>query len=69
MGKIKSTLIISTYNWPEALLCCLNGVLQQSILPDEVIIADDGSTKDTNAAIEEFKKTSPFRIHHIWHED
>lgn len=69
MGKIKNTLIISTYNWPEALLCCLKGVTVQSVIPDQVIIADDGSTHETTAAIHNFKKTSPIRIDHIWHED
>ena len=45
----KSSLIISTYNWPEALRLCLLSVMEQSVLPDEVIIADDGSTGQTTA--------------------
>ena len=39
------SLIISTYNSPKALDLCLMSVLQQSVLPDEVLIADDGSMK------------------------
>ena len=42
---IKSTLIISTYEWPDALNLVLKSLLVQSRKPDEVIIADDGSTE------------------------
>ena len=41
------SLIISTYNSPQMLELCLKSVLQQSVLPDEVLIADDGSKEDT----------------------
>jgi len=41
-------LIITTYNWPEALRVTLRSVLRQTRLPDEVVIADDGS--DTRTA-------------------
>ena len=37
---MKTALIVTTYNWPEALRCCLASVLRQSTLPDEVVIAD-----------------------------
>jgi GT2 family glycosyltransferase len=69
MSKIKSTLIIATYNWPEALICCLRGVALQSTLPDEVIIADDGSTEETAEAISNFSEDSTLKINHIWQED
>lgn len=36
-------LLLTTYNWPEALGLVLESVSKQSHLPDEVIIADDGS--------------------------
>ena len=50
------SLIISTYNSPKALDLCLMSVLQQSVLPDEVLIADDGSNEETRKIVEEFKK-------------
>ncbi|WP_159467826.1 glycosyltransferase family 2 protein [Dyadobacter sp. 3J3] len=65
----KSSLIISTYNWPEALRLCLLSVKEQSVLPDEVIIADDGSTEETSAIIEAIRPTFPVRLVHIWHKD
>ena len=42
---MKIALIITTYNWPDALELVLESVKVQTILPDEVIIADDGSMK------------------------
>jgi len=65
----KSSLIISTYNWPEALRLCLLSVKEQSVLPDEVIIADDGSTEETFEIIEAMRATFPVRLVHIWQKD
>ena len=44
---MKTTLLITTYNRPDALELCLMSVLRQTHLPDELLIADDGSTPDT----------------------
>ncbi|RBP30862.1 hypothetical protein DFR65_104120 [Oceanihabitans sediminis] len=66
---MKSALIISTYNWPEALELVLKSVLNQSVLPDEVIIADDGSTGETKKLIEAFQQNFPVPLKHVWHED
>ena len=49
---MKTSLIIATYNWPAALELVLLSLLKQSRLPDEIIIADDGSTKETKQLIE-----------------
>lgn len=65
----KSALIISTYNWPEALRLCLLSVREQSVLPDEVIIADDGSTGQTAEVIEAIRPMFPVKLVHIWQED
>jgi glycosyltransferase involved in cell wall biosynthesis len=69
MGKIKTTLIISTYNWPEALMCCLKSVAHQVTLPDEVIIADDGSTEETARLIEKVKDMLSVPVLHVWQPD
>ena len=42
-------LIISTYEWPEALDRVLASVAAQSCPPTEVIVADDGSGAATLA--------------------
>ena len=52
---MKTTLIISTYNRPEALSVCLDSVRFQTVMPDEVIVGDDGSTSETKDLIESFK--------------
>ncbi len=62
-------LIISTYNWPKALELVLLSVKTQSLLPVEVIIADDGSTDETKELIEKFQQNFPTKLIHLWHED
>jgi len=66
---LETTLIISTYNWPKALELVLLSLLKQSILPDEIIIADDGSTKETKQLIERYSNRFQFGIQHIWQAD
>lgn len=65
----KTSLVTPTYNWPEALELLLLSIKKQSVLPDEVIIADDGSKKETKVLIDRFKSDFPVPIIHIWHED
>jgi glycosyltransferase involved in cell wall biosynthesis len=69
MHHIKCSLIISTYNWPQALELCLKSVAKQKYLPNEVIIADDGSGEETRLLIEQLKKDFPVPLLHAWHED
>ncbi|RYZ99436.1 MAG: glycosyltransferase [Sphingobacteriaceae bacterium] len=69
MRNIKTSLNISTYNWPGALRLCLLSIKAQKVLPDEVVIADDGSTEETKLLIEEFQQDFPVPIKHIWHAD
>ncbi len=66
---MKSALLISTYNWTEALELVLKSALSQTQLPDEIIIADDGSNEKTKLLIEQFAQKSLIPIHHIWQED
>ncbi|PIB32423.1 glycosyl transferase [Gaetbulibacter sp. 5U11] len=69
MKHLKTTLLIATYNWPEALDLVLQSVLNQSQLPDEVIIADDGSTNETKVLIDSFKTKFKIPLIHIWQKD
>lgn len=66
---MKSSLIISTYNWPEALGLILKSLKNQTLSPNEVLIADDGSMNHTKTLISRFSKTTKIPIRHIWHED
>lgn len=62
-------LIISTYNWPEALEVCFNSIIRQTSLPDEIIVADDGSGKDTRMLVQKYAAIFPINIKHVWHDD
>ena len=64
-----TALLISTYNSPELLRLCLTSVLAQSIMPNQVLIADDGSTPSTARVVEEFAAAANTSVKHIWHED
>src|SRR6476620_10995763 len=69
MKKPSCSLLIATYNWPEALNLVLTSALAQTQLPDEILIADDGSRAETKALIDQFQKNSPIPIQHFWQED
>ena len=66
---MKTALLISTYNWPEALNLVLKSVQAQTVMPDEILIADDGSREDTKQVIDSFRDKISSPIKHIWHED
>lgn len=60
-------LLISTYNWPSALDLVLATVVNQTKIPFEVVIADDGSNEDTFEVIKKYQNL--LNVKHIWHED
>ena len=66
---MKTSLVIATYNWPEALELVLLSILKQSVLPNEILIADDGSTKETKHLIERYSSKFKSGIKHIWQKD
>jgi len=66
---MRISLIITTYNWPESLNLVLMSVVNQTIVPEEVIIADDGSNDETKEIINKFQKDSELNIIHSWQED
>ncbi|NBI12426.1 glycosyltransferase [[Haemophilus] felis] len=67
--RLTTSLIITTYNRPDALEAVLHSVLYQTELPDEVIVADDGSTGETSAVIQRLQKDFPVPLIHSWQED
>ena len=69
MNNPKTSLIISTYNEPEVLEITLKSVLAQSVMPDEVIIADDGSKAPTQLLVDQYKGIFKIPFIHVWHED
>ncbi len=66
---MKISVLVSTYNWPEALETYFLSLSRQTLLPFELVVADDGSGPKTLEVIEKWQKIFPFTVHHIWHED
>jgi len=66
---MKVSLIITTYNWKEALEMSLISALNQTIPPLEIVVADDGSRPDTKELIEKIANESPISIIHSWQAD
>ena len=63
------SLIITTYNRPDALLLVLKSIEHQSLAPNEVIIADDGSNEKTQELIDDFITHSNINIIHSFQKD
>ena len=66
---MRIALIVTTYNRPDALAAVLDGCLVQTDPDFEVIVADDGSTRDTAELIATYQARAPFKILHVWQED
>lgn len=65
----KVSVIVSTYNWPEALEMVLQSLIDQKDDNFEVIVADDGSGPETAQTIARMQQKSPVPIKHFWQED
>jgi len=65
----KTSLIIATYNQPEFLRLAILSAWEQTHLPDEIIITDDGSREETAELVRGMKKESRVPIIHTWQPD
>jgi glycosyltransferase involved in cell wall biosynthesis len=63
------SVILATYNWPEALGLCLQALEAQTDRNFEIVIADDGSRDETKAVIQAFVATTGIPIRHEWQPD
>jgi len=68
---MRISTIVPTYNRPGELKLCLMSLAQQSLLPSEVLIADDGSTSETQDVVLEMQESlcERFPVKHVWQED
>lgn len=62
-------LILTTYNRPAALDRVLDSVARQTVMPEQVIIADDGSDERTTAVVEAWRPRLRASLHHAWQPD
>lgn len=67
--SLTPSLIITTYNRPDALDAVLRAVARQVRLPVEVLIADDGSGATTADVIGSWQSRLAVPLRHIWQED
>lgn len=64
----KISVIVTTYNWPNALRAVLDALsAQKTTHPFEIIVADNGSRTETAKIIRDIKSRVSIPILHIWH--
>ena len=62
------SIVVSTYNRPDALNACLRALAHQTDQLFEIVVADDGSGPQTSEVIERWAPRLPVPIQHVWHE-
>ena len=65
MKKIKVSILVSTYNWPEALELSIRSMFAQTIITNKIEIKEDGSTQDTKDLINKLRKETTIPIKHV----
>ena len=63
------SVVITTYNRPDALSAVVEACFMQDDKNFEIIIADDGSTANTREAIDRLRTRSPVPLKHVWQPD
>lgn len=66
---LRLSLVVTTYERPDALERVLAAVAAQARLPDEVVIADDGSGPATAVVVQQAAAHLPCRVVHAWQPD
>jgi glycosyltransferase involved in cell wall biosynthesis len=62
------SVIVATYNRPDALAAVLEGFCAQTDRSFELLVADDGSGTETQHVVERYQQRLP-ALRHVWHED
>ena len=66
---MRVSVILSTYNAPEWLEKVLWGYAVQSHRDFELLVADDGSTRETALLIHQLRGQTGLTLRHLWQED
>lgn len=66
---MRISVVLATYNSPRWLEKVLWGYAVQTRRADEIVIADDGSTRETLQTIERMRRAFRLPLKHAWHED
>lgn len=62
-------IVVSTYEWPEALDVVLRALSEQSDPRFDAVVADDGSGPETADVVERWSRVFGERLEHVWHPD
>jgi len=63
------SVVITTYNRPDALASVVRACFMQNDKNFEIIIADDGSTANTRDCVERLADGAPVPVRHVWQPD
>ncbi len=63
------SVVVTTYNRPDALRAVLGGLLAQEDRGFEILVADDGSRDDTRGLVLSTAASSSVPLRHVWQED
>ncbi len=63
------SFIVTCYNHPEILKVSLESMLAQTRPPDEIIVADDGSTEETFEVTRALRRRTSIPLIHVWQKD
>jgi glycosyltransferase involved in cell wall biosynthesis len=63
------SVIVSTYNRPDALGACLRSLGRQTMMSFEIVVADDGSGLATRDVIDMWTPRLGVLLRHVWQED
>ena len=66
---MKTAVIVTTYNRPDALAAVLEGFCCQTDRDFTLTVADDGSTEQTAAVVRLFEQRNAIPMVHVWQED
>ena len=63
------SVVVATYNRPDALAAVLRSLARQTDRDFEVIVADDGSSVKTARTVTEWAARMQVPLRHVWHDD
>ena len=66
---LRISVAVITYNWPMALKLVLRALAEQTELPFEVIVTDDGSGPATRQLVETMARDYPVPLVYLWQPD
>jgi glycosyltransferase involved in cell wall biosynthesis len=69
MSAALISVVITTYNRPDALTAVVEACFAQDDSDFEIIIADDGSGHNTQQAVAALQARSPVPLRHVWQDD